>query len=374
MKHLQSFSIFESSQSSYRYTFALPKTQQELGVINLSPEMDNYKKIGAILGASGISGFTFTANGGLSLSSPKRYTFKITPNRTIYYGSYQIGPSARYSFNSIYEMLDFLSIYIIGRKYNFNVSALDKFVFDGINPGNNVFNKITKDKLIFDKIIGIAKKYNPSNVIDAIVSKKESDIETYINDPNLVTSTDSYKFLDAIYGFHNVEVGGNGKCLSFRNKYFTPFGLFDNFIEQGAWRWGNLHKLCVGVSTDIQLKTYKALQNRVYKELSHKVNRFGNYIIEDTNPTISATIKFCNEEVLDQLESGGTDFNSSSLEPKMIEALERIKNESPISFSKAINIFKEKKVFQRVVDHFASDSDIVRGGALLTKFGFTDED
>ena len=45
MKHLQIFSLFEGSLSSYRYTFTLPKTQQEIDVINNSPEMANYIEI-----------------------------------------------------------------------------------------------------------------------------------------------------------------------------------------------------------------------------------------------------------------------------------------------------------------------------------------
>jgi hypothetical protein len=58
----------------------------------------------------------------------------------------------------------------------------------------------------------------------------------------------------------------------------------------------------------------------------------------------------------------------------MIDVLERIKNESPISFSTVLNTLKSRNLFPNVVNHFASDSDIVRGGSLLTKFGFTDED
>ena len=107
MKHLQRFSLFEGSLSSYRYTFTLPKTQQELDVINNSPEMKNYKKMESIIRPSiinkyyAIPGFTFNKNGALILPSPGRYEFKITPNGTIYYGGIQIGPSARYSFNTL---------------------------------------------------------------------------------------------------------------------------------------------------------------------------------------------------------------------------------------------------------------------------------
>ncbi len=371
MKHLQNFALFEGSLSTYRYTFQLPTTQAELDEVNNSPEMANYNSLSSTRFTGGNNRFSFNRAKGLVLGA-YNYDFKISRNGTVYYGGIQIGPSCRFVFNTLTQFIDFLSIYYISKVHGLNVNALDKFVFDGINPGNNVFDKITKDKVIFDKIIDIAKKYNPSDVIDAIVSKKESEIGTYINDPNLVTSTDSYKFLDAVYGFHESEI--NGKCLSFRNKYFTPFGLFDDFINEGAWRWANLHRVCVGVSTDIQVKTYKALQNKVYKQLSHDVNRFGENIIKDINPEISATIKSFNKAVLDQLESGETDFNSSSIEPKMIEVLERIKNESPINFSRTINTLKSRNFLPNVVNHFAKDADIIKGGGLLGKFGITDED
>ncbi len=374
MKHLQNFALFESSLPPYRSTFQIPTTQAELDKVNNSPEMANYNSLNSPGSAFSRvnNGFRFNKAKGLVLDTQGRYDFKISRNGTVYYGGIQIGPSCRFVFNTLTQFIDFLSIYYLSRINDLNVNFLDKFVFDGVNPGDSVFNKITKNKGFFDKIIGIAKKYNPSDVIDAIVSKKESDIGTYINDPNLVTSTDSYKFLDSVYGFYEEQT--NDQCLSFRNKYFTPFGLFDNFIREGILRGASLHRVCVGSSADIRVKTYKALQNRVKKQLVNDVNRFNTYIIGDINPGISATIKAFNKAVLDQLESGGTDFNSSSLEPKMIDVLERIKNESPISFSTVLNTLKSRNLFPNVVNHFASDSDIVRGGSLLTKFGFTDED
>jgi hypothetical protein len=374
MKHLQNFALFEGSLSSYRYTFQIPTTQAELDEINNSPEMSNYNSLnsqGSVFSRVN-NVFRFNKAKGLVLDTQGRYDFKISRNGTVYYGGIQIGPSCRFVFNTLTQFIDFLSIYYLSRINGLNVNFLDKFVFDGINPGDSVFNKITKNKGLFDKIIGIAKKYNPSDVIDAIVSKKESDIGTYINDPNLVTSTDSYKFLDSVYGFHEEQT--NDQCLSFRNKYFTPFGLFDEFIDENSFIWGNLHRVCVGVSSDIRVKTYKALQNRVYKQLADDVNIFNKNIIKDTSPEISATIKSFNKAVLDQLESGGTDFNSSSLEPKMIDVLERIKNESPINFSRIINTLKSRNFLPNVVNHFTKDADIIKGGGLLGKFGITDDE
>ena len=146
MKHLKTFSLFEGNKSNYRHTLNLPKTQGELDVINNSPEMKDYIKIceSSQLPFKDVHpGFTFNRSGALFLRSPK-YDFKITPSGTIYYGGVQIGPSSNYSFNTIFEILDFLTIYNFSREYGISVNALDKFVFDGNYPGDKAFSNISK--------------------------------------------------------------------------------------------------------------------------------------------------------------------------------------------------------------------------------------
>ena len=376
MKHLQIFSLFEGSLSSYRYTFTLPKTQQEIDVINNSPEMANYIEIAKALSRYPIysktfPGFSFNRNGALVLNTPVGYDFKITPNGTIYYGGIQIGPSSKHSFNSVTEMLDFLSIYNVGRAYGFRINDLDKFIFDGTYPGDIIFNKLLKSS-IMDEVIKIAKKYNSPDLIDSIIAKKNTSIESYVRDASLILNTEIYKYLSDIYNFTDVNIAD--ECLTFKAGYLSPFGLFDAFLEDKPYL--RSHSVCLGINGDIRVKTLRGLEKSIVPNLIELISRLDRYPLR--NEPGAGDFLSVNDEMKNAIiASAKSEYTlnvSSSMIDNIIDILEKIRSNSPLKFAKIINIFKSKQMFKDVVDHFASDSEIIKGGGLLGKFGITDDE
>jgi hypothetical protein len=369
MKHLKTFSLFEGNKSNYRHTLNLPKTQEELDVINNSPEMKDYIKICGF--STPFYGFTFNKNGALILPTSGRYEFKIVPSGTIYYGGVQIGPSSNYSFNTIFEILDFLTIYNFSREYGISVNALDKFVFDGNYPGDKAFSNISKANT-FDVVVKIAKKYNPSDLIDSVIDKKNASVATYLTDPSLILNTESYKFLSNVYNFKIENI--NEKCLYFRPEYLSPFGLFDDFIkETSASRRNSM--VCLGLNGDIRVKTLKGLDNQFRKYLIDNILSLNEApkIDDPEAPEMLSINKQIKNAIIESLKGESLDLSASSFNI-LIDVIEKIRISSPLKFSKIINTLKGNKLFSNVVDHFASDSDIIKVGGLLGRFGITDDE
>jgi hypothetical protein len=193
MKHLKSFSLFESKTHS----LVLPKNQSELDDLEKSPgfqrlkTLEGYRKTGCEL--------VIMRNGGVEILSPLNYNFKVSPAGTFYYGGLKVGPKHDTNLDTWDKLFDYVYLYFLGTGLNIiSTDLLENFVFHGVIK-SSTYSRIRNSKY-YESILDLARKYLGQSADEAI-NKASNELDTYISDPLQVLETPSYKFFNTIFDF-----------------------------------------------------------------------------------------------------------------------------------------------------------------------------
>jgi hypothetical protein len=418
MKHLKNFSLFESKS----HKLPLPKNQAELDVLSESPgfqKLKDLKRTGSLrtLGST----LVMTRNGGVEITGPGNYNFKVSPAGSFYYGGLKVGPRHDTNLDSWDKLFDYVYLYSIGTGLNLApTDSLENFVFHGV-INTSLYSRI-KDSEYYQSILEMARKY-VGEVADVAVADAASKSSAYITDPSKVLETSSYKFFNKVFGF-NPQIKGNSINITSDN--ITPFGIFNFNDLKLTFPYSLGARIFMdfsgygGASTGaVKVKTLKGLDQSFLK---HIINQYeesikelgtgyyarrandlsaaaSKYLLEIFKTCIDSYIagkdipeigsepknsvlravfynwKSSNEDYIKSLVAIINDgkFNSVAEEishsPKTIDILNSIKSEDPIKYSEIMMKLRDVTFMKDAIKYLYDDSrDVIKGGSLLRRF------
>jgi len=411
MKHLKSFALFESKTHS----LVLPKNQKEIDELK---KMPSYQRIASTFTRS--SGMGIKRGGTLEIYGPS-YNFKITTGGVFYYGGYQVGPQ-NVKLDTWDKVFDYVYIYFLANNKIRNVksSELENFVFRGI-INVNTYSKI-KGSEYYEKILEISRKYNGS-LTDEVLSKTIGEASKYISDPLAILETSSYKFFDEVFHFEYEITDHDPHQLKVTLGNVTPFGIFNK--GEGLYIRNTFYISLEGSSqpgtAKTKVKTYKGLDKAVFNEIKELSNQkvstwrmdavaiiktetslkifkdivksyeaLGSSnidtseIMENTKDSILNILENWEytkiesffetiKSLLDDKELGsfGNEYLNTKCKSKIDSMLSDLKNNDPIEYSRIMKEWGDDSVFSDLLKDVAErDSDIIKGGSMLRRFGF----
>jgi hypothetical protein len=261
MKYIKYFAIFESKT----HALTLPKNESELEDLRRSPGFQILKNFTA--GRHGC-GLKMTRNGGVEISSPVGYNFKVSPSGTFYYGGLKVGPKYDTNLDTWDKLFDYVYLYFLGTGLSIAPSAgLENFVFHGvINP--SLYIRIN-DNIYYQSILDLARKY-VGEAADRGIANVKNESGKYIDDPHKVLETPSYKFFDKVFGFVP-EITENGVRIDLNNK--TPFGIFDDLnLKLPGYFGSKIYMYFPGFGGSnaglVKVKTMKGLDQNFLKKIT----------------------------------------------------------------------------------------------------------
>lgn len=249
MKNLSSFALFEyRSEVSFRFGGKMPKTQQELDVINGYPEFQTMRDIidCAFKGSpfqknpSEIK-FTLKKTGTVFLDAfptgvPKGWynqilafhPFNLYTDGSLYYGTYPIKSSVQLNPLDWHVLIDFINVYIISKLMGWMaVDLFDGFVFEGKQMSDRTMDRLERVPRIKEILIEMAKKYNGKEKINQVIYDMSIKGERYITaNVEAVEKCESYKWAKDIFGLR-VTKTGDKRILELIRGYGSPYAIFD---------------------------------------------------------------------------------------------------------------------------------------------------
>jgi hypothetical protein len=415
MKHLKSFSLFESKTHS----LVLPKNQSELDDLEKSPgfqrlkTLEGYRKTGCEL--------VIMRNGGVEILSPLNYNFKVSPAGTFYYGGLKVGPKHDTNLDTWDKLFDYVYLYFLGTGLNIiSTDLLENFVFHGVIK-SSTYSRIRNSEY-YESILDLARKYLGQSADEAI-NKASNELDTYISDPLQVLETPSYKFFNTIFDFESSVSPDDPYELIVKLKNVTPFGIFNN--GEGLFLASKIDITLEGSpivgALKVSVKTFKGLDkaflNKI-KELAKQnlstwkmdgvsiikaksaiellqdiITSYESYGSSgNTNIDISDKIlsilnnwdynkievffKTVNSLLDDKDLKGFTNeyVNSEEGKSKIREMLLDLKNNNVLDYAKVAKEWGNNPNFAVVFnDIMRDDANIIKGGSMLRRFGFGDD-
>jgi hypothetical protein len=418
MKHLKYFDLFESK----RHNLVLPKNNEELEKLEKMPSFQNIKSIGLKHSwfRSDDKNIRIIRGGSIEIDGPS-YNFRITTGGVFYYGAYPVGPQ-NVELDTWDKVFDYVYIYFLAntRIRNVKSSELENFVFRAI-INVNTYSKI-KGSEYYEKILELSRKYNGS-LTDEVLSKTVGEASKYISDPLAILETPSYKFFDKIFDFEYEINLHDPHQLKVTLGNVTPFGIFNK--GEGLSMRDTFYISLEGSNqpgiAKTKVKTYKGLDKAVFKEIKGLSNqqisiwRMGpisiiksesslkifkeliksyeeggsfnidkSQIIENAKDSILNVLEnweYSNivgffetvKMLLDDKELGsfGNEYLNTKCKPKIDSMLSDLKNNDPMEYSRIIKEWVNDTVFRDLLKDVAErDSDIIKGGSMLRRFGF----
>ena len=418
MKHLKNFLLFESKS----HKLPLPKNQAELDVLSESPgfqKLKDLKRTGSLRTVG--SSLVMTRNGGVEITGPGHYNFKVSPAGSFYYGGLKVGPKHDTNLDSWDKLFDYVYLYLIGTGLGIApTDMLENFVFHGV-MSTSLYSRI-KDNEYYQSILEMARKY-VGEVADVAVADAASKSSAYITDPSKVLETSSYKFFNKVFGF-NPQIKGNSINITSDN--ITPFGIF-NFDDPkltlpyslGARIFMDFSGYGGASTGTVKVKTMKGLDKSFLKQI---INQYEGSIKElgtghyarRANDLSAAASKYLLEifktcidsymsgedipeigsepknamlrDVFYNWKSSNVDYikclvgiikegrsNSIAEEisnsPKTIDILNSIKSEDPIKYSEIMMELRDVPFINDAIkDLYDNSRDVIKGGSLLRRF------
>ena len=412
MNHLKTFALFESKT----HNLELPKNEDELGKLKRMPSFRNLQSLIPRM----VIGLNIIRGGSIRIDGPS-YDFKITKNGVFYYGGYQVGPQNA-KLDTWDKVFDYVYIYYLANALSRGVksSEFEDFVFRGI-ISSNTYNKIKGNKF-YQNVLELSRKYN-GDLADQAVAKAMVELDQYISDPMKVLETPSYKFFDSILDFSPSISDNDPYKLLVTLKNVTPLGIFNK--GEGLYLDDSITITLEGsseVSTfKSRVKTFKGLDkaflNKI-KELSEKnISKWkmdeisvikANAAIQILKDIIASyesgdsytpdPLNMVKGEILEVLNNwdynkiekffevvsellGDKDLrvivdeyiNSESGKSKMREMLLDLKNNNVLDYAKVSKELSNNPIFADVFsDMMRDDSNIIKGGSMMRRFGFGD--
>ena len=412
MNHLKTFALFESKT----HNLELPKNEDELGKLKRMPSFRNLQSLIPRM----VIGLNIIRGGSIRIDGPS-YDFKITKNGVFYYGGYQVGPQNA-KLDTWDKVFDYVYIYYLANALSRGVksSEFEDFVFRGI-ISSNTYNKIKGNKF-YQNVLELSRKYN-GDLADQAVAKAMVELDQYISDPMKVLETPSYKFFDSILDFSPSISDNDPYKLLVTLKNVTPLGIFNK--GEGLYLDDSITITLEGsseVSTfKSRVKTFKGLDkaflNKI-KELSEKnISKWkmdeisvikanaaiqilkniiasyesgDSYTLDPLNMVKGEIIEVLNNWDYNKIEKffevvsellGDKDLrvivdeyiNSESGKSKMREMLLDLKNNNVLDYAKVSKELSNNPIFADVFsDMMRDDSNIIKGGSMMRRFGFGD--
>jgi hypothetical protein len=416
MKHLKNFQLFESKS----HKLALPKNQAELDALSESPgfqKLKNLKRSGSLRTVG--SSLVMTRNGGVEITGPGNYNFKVSPVGSFYYGGLKVGPKHDTDLDSWDKLFDYVYLYLIGTGLEVAPSdMLENFVFHGV-MSTSLYSRI-KDSEYYQSILEMARKY-VGEVADVAVADAASKSSAYITDPSKVLETPSYKFFNKVFGF-NPQIKGNSIDIASNNR--TPFGIFNFDDPKLTFPYSLVPSIFMDFSGygtgTIKVKTMKGLDKSFLKQIINRyeesIKQLGTvHYARRANDLDAAASKYLLEifkTCIDRYMSGedipeigiepknamlrdvfynwrgsNVDYikclvgiikegrsNSVAEEishsPKTIDILNSIKSEDPIKYSEIMRELRDVPFINDAIkDLYANSGDVIKGGSLLRRLG-----
>ena len=416
MKHLKYFDLFESKS----HNLVLPKNNEELEKLEKMPSFQNIKYLLTHSWAYDAKRIRIIRGGSIEIIGPS-YNFRITTGGVFYYGGYPVGPQ-NVKLDTWDKVFDYVYIYFLANNKIRNVksSELENFVFSAI-INVNTYSKI-KASEYYEKILEISRKYNGS-LTDEVLSKTIGESSKYISDPLAILETPSYKFFDNVFHFEYEITPHDPHQLKVTFGNATPFGIFnkgeglsmpDTFYVplEGSNQPGN---------AKTRVKTMKGLDKAVFNKIK-QVSERGIYtwrmdpvtkikaetavkifkeIIKSyeeggsSNTDKSEIIENTKNSILNVLENweysniGGffetvkalltdehlapfvNEYLNTKCKSKIDSMLSDLKNNDPMEYSRIMKEWVNDTVFGDLLKDVAErDSDIIKGGSMLRRFGF----
>lgn len=415
MKYIKSFSLFESKT----HTLTLPKNQSELDTLEKSSGFNILKNFDAGRGRG--CELVMTRNGGVEILSPVNYNFKVSPTGSFYYGGLKVGPKYT-NLDTWDKLFDYVYLYFLGTGLSIiSTDLLENFVFHGMIK-SSTYSRIRNSKY-YESILDLARKYLGQSADEAI-DKASNELDTYISDPLQVLETPSYKFFDGIFNFESSVSSKDQYELIVNLKNVTPLGIFNK--GEGLSLDSKIDITLEGspiVGTfKTKVKTFKGLDKAFLNKIKELTKQTiatwrmddisiikANAAIEllkdiiasyesygssgDTNIDISDKIlpilnnwdynkidgffKTINSLLADNGLTGFTKeyINSEEGKSKMREMLLDLKNNNVLDYAKVSKEWGNNPIFADVFnDIMRDDANIIKGGSMLRRFGFGDND
>ena len=416
MKYIKSFSLFESKT----HTLTLPKNQSELDTLEKSSGFNILKNFDAGRGRG--CELVMTRNGGVEILSPVNYNFKVSPTGSFYYGGLKVGPKYT-NLDTWDKLFDYVYLYFLGTGLSIiSTDLLENFVFHGVIK-SSTYSRIRNSKY-YESILDLARKYLGQSA-DEAVDKASNELDTFISDPLQVLETPSYKFFDGIFNFESRVSSKDQYELIVNLKNVTPLGIFNK--GEGLSLDSKIDITLEGspiVGTfKTKVKTFKGLDkaflNKI-KELTKQTiatwrmddisiikadaviqilkDIIASYESGDSyNPDPLGIVK---DKILDVLNSWDYNkienffevvsellndedlrviaeeyANSESGKAKMRKMLLDLRNNNVLDYAKVGKEWGNNPIFADVFsDIMRDDANIIKGGSMLRRFGFGDND
>ena len=412
MNHLKTFALFESKT----HNLELPKNEDELGKLKRMPSFRNLQSLIPRM----VIGLNIIRGGSIRIDGPS-YDFKITKNGVFYYGGYQVGPQNA-KLDTWDKVFDYVYIYYLANALSRGVksSEFEDFVFRGI-ISSNTYNKLKSNKF-YQNVLELSRKYN-GDLADQAVAKAMAELYQYISDPMKVLETPSYKFFDSILGFSSSISDNDPYKLVVSLKNVTPLGIFNK--GEGLYLGDSITITLEGsseVSTSkSRVKTFKGLDKaflnkikelsenniskwkmdeisvikanaaiQILKDIIASYESGDSYTPDPLNMVKGEIIEVLNNWDYNKIEKffevvsellGDKDLrvivdeyiNSESGKSKMQEMLLDLKNNNVLDYAKVSKELSNNPIFADVFsDMMRDDSNIIKGGSMMRRFGFGD--
>lgn len=424
MRHLKYFSLFESRL----HNLDLPKSKSDL---------DRFKSISGFKNIQSLRtrrpwDLIRMRNGGLEIIGGP-YSFKVSPTGKFFYGSYEVGPKYDTTIIDSWDKLfDYAYIYLLSKTESIiDSGTLENFVFNA-TINSSAYNTL-KDSNYYNTIFNLSKKYNGQKTLDSVknaISKSDS----YINDANLILDTRFYKYFSPILGFSS-NISDDKSSISINLESPNPMGVFSSFSSLIYYRDIVIHleKSKTLQSNKTLVKTIKGLENTLLNRLSDLKDSICMNKLYRTPIRSAIMAEICKiyHQILNDYIKGGESYNfdiKSYYEPiikiiidqeiqpdrqglaepimsyltdidllmkdpifneefkkigdlkniifkKMDLAMDKLRSENPIKYSKLINDLDEyddPEIKELIKQREEKDSDIIKAGNLLRKMGLGD--
>lgn len=412
MNHLKTFALFESKT----HNLELPKNEAELAKLKQMPSFRNLQSLIPRM----VIDLNIIRGGSIRIDGPS-YDFKITKNGVFYYGAYQVGPQNA-KLDTWDKVFDYVYIYYLANALSRGVksSEFEDFVFGGI-IGSNTYNKIKGNKF-YQNVLELSRKYN-GDLADQAVTKAMAESDKYISDPMKVLETPSYKFFDSILDFSPSISDNDPYELVVTLKNVTPLGVFNK--GEGLFLNSKIDITLEGspeVGTfKTKVKTFKGLDKaflnkikefskqtiatwrmdeisviksntaiQILKNIIASYESGDNYTPDPLNMVKGEILEVLNNWDYNKIEKffevvsellGDKDLrvivdeyiNSESGKSKMREMLLDLKNNNVLDYAKVSKELSNNPIFADVFsDMMRDDSNIIKGGSMMRRFGFGD--
>lgn len=412
MNHLKTFALYESKTHNLK----LPKNEAELAKLKQMPSFRNLQS----LMTRKVIDLNIIRGGSIRIDGPT-YDFKITNTGVFYYGGIQVGPQNA-KLDTWDKVFDYVYIYYLANALSREVksSEFEDFVFDGI-IGHNTYGKIKNNKF-YQNVLELSRKYN-GDLADQAVAKAIAESDQYINDPMKVLETPSYKFFDSILGFSSSISDNDPYELVVLLKNVTPLGIFNK--GEGLPLGNRITIALEGSSQPIsfksRVKTFKGLDKaflnrikafsllnwawrkdddislikanaaiQILKDIIASYESGDSYTPDRSNIVKKKIIELLNNwdynkiknfflivtgllsdkdlrEIVDEY------INSESGNSKMREMLLDLKNNNLLNYVKVIKELSNNPIFADVFsDTIRDDDSLIKGGSMMRRFGFGD--